>query len=859
MNLFRLVVFCLGFLFIACNEKNKLDRDGEDEKQSGAGIAMDEWVNVRFSNSDQVSSNALIDAQQKVKTNFRAADKAKWKALGPMNIGGRTLCLAFHPTDPDVIFAGSASGGLWKTSSSGKGYHGWIQVPINFPVYSIASILISPKNPNIIFLGTGEVYNKDISIPGIVDRTTRGTYGMGILKSEDGGLSWSQVLQLSKSIISGVQDLKFDPYDDQIIYAATTEGLYKTTSQGRHWILVQDVPMAVDIEINPNNPEIIYVTHGSLNDESISGIYKSNNSGASFVKLSNGLPAEYTGKAKIAISKTNPDILYASIANHDKSIGLFMTVDGGASWDLMNAQDAANVQGWYSHDIAIDPSDPSVVSYVGQNAYFSSNSGRYFTNATSWDAGDMGRIPVGGKEGDESIYVHADIHATYFHPLRPNEIYFATDGGIFVSPDRGLTFQGRNGGYQTTQFYANFSASKQDPKFAIGGMQDNGTAIYDGQDGWIKVIGGDGMSTAILGTNENIIYGTYQYFGLNKSTDHGKSFEIIRPSNNAFLSETKAFNTPFEITISNPSALYAGAQRVYINENNGDPNGWKALHANPLDANAAVLALAVSPADPTLLMASTSPINNTSIPKVFRSTNGGGNWQTITGLPTRAAMDISFDPNNTNIVYTVFSGFGANTHVYKSIDAGLNWNSIENGLPDVPTNSIVVSPKNSKQVYVGNDLGVFVSNNGGASWEKFMAGLPNAVLAMSLSISAEAGLIKVATHGNGVYESPLADLTIATKEITNPDLKKFLVSPNPAVNNIRINTQFSQKANYSVQLIDMNGKMLSKATGLNASLGENNTSLDISALPSGVYTIILEGKIISNQSGFYLNKRVIKN
>ncbi len=852
MNIFRLIAILILFIY-SCSSAPEFE---EREEQSGAGQALESWVNARFAGDQTYNANSLLTAYNSTKQHNRGLDRAKWTSLGPKNIGGRTLCLAFHPTDPNVIYAGSASGGLWKTSSSGIGYHGWVQVPINLPVYSVASILIDPKNPNTIYLGTGEVYNKSHSMPGIVDRFTRGTYGMGIIKTEDGGLTWKQILPLTQNIISGVQDLEFDPYDNHIIYAATTEGLFKTTNQGAHWSLIHNVPMAVDVDVNPVNPEIIYVTHGSYDDNNISGIFRSNNSGNSFIKLQNGLPNSYSGKAKLAISKSNPDILFASVANAESSLGLFMSVDAGNSWDKMSSSDVANVQGWYSHDIAIHPTNPNFLSYVGQNAYISDARGSNFINVSSWDAGDMGRVPVGGSEGI-NIYIHADIHATYFHPSRNNEIYFATDGGIFMSPDLGANFEGRNGGYQTSQFYANFSASKSDSKFAIGGMQDNGTAIYDGQDGWIKVIGGDGMSTAINTSNENIIYGTYQYFGLSRSLDKGKTFEMLRPLNNAFVSEAKSFNTPFEVVAALPNTIYAGAQKVYINENNGNPANWRALHSTPLESHSTILALGVSSLDPSLMLASTVSPDDMAPPKLFRSTNGGSSWTQVPGLPAKAAMDISFDPQNSQTVYVVFSGFGYGTHVYKSTDAGSSWKNIDNGLPDVPTNCITINPKQNKELYLGNDLGVFLSTDGGLSWERFMQGLPEAVMAMSIHISAQADLIKVATHGNGVYESPLA-ISIPTKEIENQNIKNFVISPNPATSYVRATISLTSSADLHLDIIDLQGRTVQSIRRNQILPGNQSIELQLSNISPGIYTVVLKGQILGDDSSFYLSRKLVK-
>ncbi|MDZ4707368.1 MAG: T9SS type A sorting domain-containing protein [Saprospiraceae bacterium] len=873
MNRCWLLLWGFYLLFLGCHTDNRPDQKtfpsgshetnskGEPdskpgEKQSGAGLSLEAWYQARFSDQAEIPYNTLWSEYNKGKHHSRTPDKAKWKSIGPKNIGGRTLCLAFHPTEPDVIYAGSASGGLWRTNSSGIGYKGWVQIPIDLPVYSIASILISPKNPDILFIGTGEVYNKAASIPSIGDRTSRGTYGIGILKSRDGGKSWTQSLAITNSIVTGVQDLEFDPYDDQILYAATTNGLYKSTNQGSSWTLIHPVAMAVDVDLNPKNPEIIFVTHGSYLDNDVSGIYRSNNSGSSFIKLKNGLPESYSGKAKVTISKSNSDVMYASIANAFKSIGLFMSLDAGSSWDLINDKDVADIQGWYSHDVAVHSTEPNVLANVGQNAYFSDNNGLNYTNVSSWDAGDMGRIPVGGPEGID-IYVHADMHAVYFHPLRPEEIYIATDGGIFVTKDRGQTFEGRNGGYITAQFYSNFSASKTNTQFAIGGMQDNGTAIYDGQDGWIKVIGGDGLSTAIHPQNENIIYGSYQYFGLNRSMDKGKTWEPVLPSSISFISEPKAFNTPFEIIPTAPGSLYAGAQKLYINENNGHPGNWRATHANALDPNAAIITIAAAASDPAVIYLSTLPLNKNTVPKVFRSLDKGATFTHLSQLPVKSAMDIAIDPLNANIVYIVFSGFGIGSHLLKSMDGGQTWHVKENGLPNVPTNCIAINPNKREEIYLGNDLGVFYSSNAGERWEKYMDGLPNVVMAMSLSISPKTETLKLATHGNGVYESQMP-LSLASKDNANPAFKRFYINPNPTAGDFHAFIDLDKPGGFEVSIHDLKGQFIYQSKPISTPAGTSSLAINISPYPSGTYFIRVQGKLNHGQSPFSQTLKLVK-
>lgn len=412
----------------------------------------------------------------------------------------------------------------------------------------------------------------------------------------------------------------------------------------------------------------------------------------------------------------------------------------------------------------------------------------------------------------------------------------------------------------TTQFYANFSASLTNKNFAFGGMQDNGSAIYDGSDAWIKVIGGDGMSAAISPLSDKVLFGTYQYFGLNRSMDGGQTFESIRPNSNVFQNEEKAFNTPFEISSTLPNVLFAGGQRIYINEQNGNPNNWQPLHTDPLDPDATILAMAISPFDPSIMLASTSPLLNKdgtakiTSPKIFRTANGGSRWVQLSNLPNKAVMDISFDPAHSNLVYAVLSGFGKG-HVFKSVNSGLDWLNIDNGLPDVPTNCIAINPKNTDQIYIGTDLGVYASYNGGNTWEHFMNGLPTAVMAMSISITDN--VMKVATHGNGVYESEIP-VDVSSKDISNENIKSFMINPNPASDHIRIQIQSNLSSTARISIYDLHGRVVLTKSGLPFTNGFSSNQIDVSSLIPGHYTTITEGVLPGNNGKFVFIRKLVK-
>ena len=300
---------------------------------------------------------------------------APWAAIGPTNVGGRTLCLAFRPGDPNVLYAGSASGGLWKSTTGGVGADAWDPVDTGFPVLGVATIAIDPGNPDVMYIGTGEGYSYQGSDGGEVNRLTRGSYGVGILKTQDGGVTWTHSLDWTYNQSRGVWTIQIDPTNTSRLYAATTEGVYKSVDAGGSWSLVNPVLMATDVRIHPATPSTVWAAHGNFGTTG-HGIYRSSNSGQTWTKLAAGLPASWTGKVQLAISPIAPYAVYASVANSDVGFGLYRWAPATSSWSLQNATDYAQFQGWYSHYVVVSP--------------FST--GTLFTGKVTWDAGVSGKL-----------------------------------------------------------------------------------------------------------------------------------------------------------------------------------------------------------------------------------------------------------------------------------------------------------------------------------------------------------------------------------------------------------------------------------------------------------------------------------
>ncbi len=809
-------------------------------KNSGAAESLDTWFTKRMDNSGELSVASWVRGFRALQSSgvLRGGNGTSWTSMGPHNIGGRTLCIAFHPFDPNIIFAGSASGGLWVTKTGGVGAQAWERVPIGHPVLGVSSIIIDPGNPDRMWIGTGEMYSNGEVKPGTINRFTRGTYGIGILKTNDGGKSWSPSLDWSYGEMRGVQKLALNPLNTDVLYAATSEGVYRTYNGGSIWTRILDVPMAVDIYVHPVDTQIVLVTTGSFFTTD-AGLYRSENGGNLFNKIKVGFPFDYTGKTMLAGNPSNPDEVYAYVADVLEGQGLFRSTNTGVSWELINSTNISLYQGWYSHDLAVNPAFPSQLMVGGIDVYRSPNAGAVLLQTGIWESGAYGKVPAGGPEGPP-YYVHADVHDIQFHPLKTDEAWIATDGGLFVTTDGGQSFTGRNGGYQTQQFYSRFSSSIQDPAFSIGGMQDNATAIYEGDKDWVKVIGGDGMTTAIAYDNDQQVLASIQDLVLQRSLNRGLDFSDATPP--LPLEELRAFNGAATLDPNNSDRILAGGQRLYRTEAFGEEGSWEVLQTDPIDGDNIITRIEIAPGNSqrVIVVTSSDPIltGGVNTGKLFVSNTGGEgtNWQTAKGLGDNYCTAVAFHPTTNDTVMATFGGFGG-PHLYRSVDAGLNWEAWGADLPNIPVNSIAFDPFEPSHLYLANDLSVYLSTNGGASWEPFNSGLPESCLAMDLHVSIANKSVRVATHGSGAYEIPLKSQSVSLKNVPfkAPGILRNLY-PNPVGE--ELNLEFGSGINGPVQCYVYTIEGV-KCVSRTISPNEGFVRWRLPDLPTGVYLLEL--------------------
>lgn len=745
-----------------------------------------------------------------------------WESMGPHNIGGRTLAIAFNPQNPNTMYLGSASGGLWRSYTAGAGALAWERIETGFPVLAVSSIAFAPGDSTVMYIGTGEVYNISLAGTGAAYRSTRGSYGIGILKSTDGGRSWEKSLDWSYNQQHGVWAVKVAPNSPNIVYAATTQGVFKSRDAGASWVQLHNVVMATDLLIHPNDPNKVVVGCGNFGSPGF-GLYKSEDGGLNWVKISAGVPSQFNGKIQLGMAPSNPNIIYASFGNGfsmtDGASWLCRSSDFGSHWNIRTQTDYSQWQGWFSHDVAVSPEDPDDLAVVGVNVWRSA------------DGGGSLSLTAGGNE------VHADCHDVAYHPSNPDIVYVATDGGLYRSNDGGGQYFPVNDGYQTVQFYNGFSNSAQDPGIAFGGLQDNGSIRWNGDLTWTQVFGGDGGWSAVDQNDDSRVYVSWQTLNIQRSLNGGASFASIVPPGNEFT----AFIAPYVIAEDNASIIYAGRVNVYKSEDAG--NTWTATGGGAgLDGNP-ILSMAISPENSDVVYAATAPIPGSSTHGIFVTLDGGGSWQNITGgnLPDRFPMDLAVDPTDEAVAYIAYSGFGSG-HVYRTADYGASWADISAGLPDVPANAIVVDPLFPDFIYVGNDLGVFVSTDGGLNWHAYQEGLPATAMVFDLTIASVNRKLRVATHGNGAYQRDLLEEAVAGAD--EPAVKAFAdgvrLFPNPMRERATLQYELQERQQVAIQVLDGAGRQVRVLSdGLQA---EGRRQLEVSrqGLAAGMYYLRIE-------------------
>lgn len=684
-----------------------------------------------------------------------------WSAVGPNNIGGRTRSIAVSPSNSNIIYAGSVSGGVWKSTNAGSSWSPTNDFADNLAITALA---INPTDANIIYASTGEGFFNGGAVR-----------GAGVLKSTDAGSTWT--LQTSFSGFSTppgfpyfINDLYLRPDSVNILYAATNSGLFRTTNSGVSWVKIHQgtTARATQIVGNPSTPWTFYVCYGNFSTD---GIYKTTNGGTNFTKLTTGLPTSGYYRISLGIGTSNPSVLYASYCDASTfgTLGVYKTTNGGTLWfsvttpvDPLPKTGGTHLGGqeWYNNVITVDPTNENTVYAGGINLFKTTDGGSNWTMISNWYTG------VGYP------YVHADQHAIVFSG---STIYFGSDGGIFRSTNVGTSFTEMNNGFATVQFYS--GAAHPSAEIYYGGTQDNGTLKSNTIPNWSIVFGGDGGHTAVNYTTPTTVYTEYVYLCLQKSTNAGLPDSWTRsisgiptsgPEQVDGTSDRCLFIAPFTMDPSDPQRIVAGTYCVYYTTNGA--GSWTAISSDLTgdgsgsigDPGSTISAIAIARTSSSTIYIGTSG-SGSSASRVQVTTNTGASWTNVTSspLPNRYVTFIAIDPTDANRALVCYSGYNTNTsstpgHLFLTTNRGGSWVNVSGNLPDIPVNVSIIDPEDRQHIIVGTDLGVFETANGGANWTQQNSGMANVVVT-DLDLRGDRSML-AATHGRGMFKAELGIL-----------------------------------------------------------------------------------------------------
>ncbi len=725
----------------------------------------------------------------------------RWVQLGPtavprgqsasdvrLLVTGRVTAIVIHPVNPDIIYVGTAQGGIWKTIDGGRN---WNPISDHEKSLAIGALVIDPKNHDILYAGTGEgnLFYEALSLQ-------QSYYGCGILKTTNAGGEWKLYGGQDDDGVGGGRNgpfvgarffrLAINPLNPNIIFAATSLGLYKSINGGEAWRRMEPgsgIPAensATDIVFNPINPDIAYAAIWGV------GLYKTGNANdeeplwTSLLPPTNGIPITDLSRIALGISPTSPDTIFALMANESEEVidKFYWSKDGGSSWSQISLPgftydkfypDSIGPQGTYNINVAVDPTTPDRVYLSAVSLWQAIRN----VSTNSWAITEIG------------TNIHSDNHALAFHPTNHLGLYAGNDGGIYKSNDAGQTWNDViNEGLCITQFGFMDQHPTSDA-LILAGTQDNGTLQFRNSSAFYHSADGDGGFVAIDQNQPNIML--HEYYkpsperseqagraGI-KNVDHGGSWLDVGRG----LSGSSLFYPPFTLDQSNSQNIAFGTDRIFLDSKQG-LNRWKSStillpglnsQSNDYRGPEVVSSISYVNSNPGLLYA------GTNYGKVFRITKRGNKWlaQPIHSdpLPSLFIWDISPHPGNATTIIVVMAGVGSLenplSHVWRGefsenegdIARWVDISGSENGkkLPDTPVNCLVVEPESPNIMYIGTDIGVFRTLDGGNTWTNFSQGLPNCAI-FDMRLHTATRLLRAATHGRGIWELNLDAQTI---------------------------------------------------------------------------------------------------
>lgn len=780
-----------------------------------------------------------------------------WQELGPDNVGGRTRAILFDKTDPthQRMFAGGVSGGLWRSTDHGQSWN-----KIDDEAQNLCVSCITQAANGDIYYGTGNGFDV------ILADGNSGFYGQGVWKSTDGGNTFNRLASTWTTLAQQgtweiVNNIYADPTNPSRIYAATNKGLQMTKDGGLTWTNPVRLNM-VGGQINSQAQTVKVASDGTVLCAVNNQLYISPNGNDSTFSKITSVPSK--SRVEVAIAPSNPNVMYAIVTygvqngnglyNVYRSTDKFQTATvigpGQGSWDPF--QEPTSAQGWYDIGLAVAPDNQNKLFLVGISAW-------------KWELGNNW-TQMNGFFMSNTI-VHPDMHTVIFDPSNPADFFIGTDGGLYESQDQGLTFAAMNRKYNVTQFYSCAPSAVQGTHDIIGGTQDNNCLYISGLGNTVQdaqaILGGDGFYTAISYYNPLAFFSEAQYGSLFRSANKGTSSDMFydsRLTNLGMLPNFSSFNTPYLLWENvNPNtpldtSFFIGiAGSVWMTKGAIDFSNtpkWYEIATTQSPARC----MAITNDGKTLFVGTEGTnyvyrishldyVNNnidTTAPNYDLTTGTAITKLNLSGMPGTVPTSISVDPMNNNHVIITFGSYSSGLkHVIQShnaLNAIPTWTDITHNIPMMPVYSSMIDRWDSTRMLVGTELGVFASDDGGATWN-YQDQFPRVPSFMIKQISqytngAPAEDIYVATHGRGLWKS--STLT-GINTIAANNKPQISIYPNPTSDNANIQYSLKKSLNVIMDIYNIKGEKVKSVNLGTQSSGAHQFNINITDISSGTY------------------------
>ncbi|MCY7346051.1 MAG: FG-GAP-like repeat-containing protein [Pyrinomonadaceae bacterium] len=730
----------------------------ENNEFEGDVKERDDWfIRQRKYPFDELPENARRNAwlSRPADAQRGGLDMADWQTVGPSpttaffpnNWGvtsGRINAVAVSPSDSQLVLIGAATGGIWRSANGGNTF---TPVSDNHVDLSVGSIAFAPNNPAIVYAGMGD---------------KGGDYfGTGVLKSTNGGQTWSQINNTTLPAVGKINKIQVDPANPNRVYVAqgtvrinnttnNASGFWVSNDGGVNWQQTLS-GVATDLVIHPTQTNTIYAGFSFVfNGQQFvpGGVFKSTNGGQNWTQVYAAVSG--TNTIKVAVTPADPQYVYMLMgfrANNAQDARLEVSVDAGASWILRNNTfDKQQIP--YNCYLFAHPTNSDVVIVGTRDTWASNDAGAsYFNITNNFNLNGDYNPPAFGAQS------HPDQHHFYISPSNPSIIYLANDGGLSRSTNNGASFQSLNATLSLTMF-TSIDLHPTNAAISYGGTQDNGSQKRTGNLSWQEFSAGDGGQTVIDVLDPSIVFSTYIQHSITRFTGNGSGNGQVVGSAATFGNDRIAFYPPLDGNGIN-SNLYFGTYRLWVSTNRG--NTWTAPGGTTdltNGGNATLSAIGVGRSNiNTIYTGSTDG-------RLSVSTDGGVSWiNRSAGLPNRFIKSVAVNPNDANVAYVTVSGFDSG-HVFKTTNAGAGWTDVSGNLPNIPTNTLLIDANTPTILYVGTDVGVFRSETDGNTWETFNTGMPPVIIS-ELDMQT-GGLIQAATYGRGAYQMTVAQACVYT-------------------------------------------------------------------------------------------------